>query len=293
MKSMQTTLLAALFGLSLFPFEAVYAAPQTAEVQRFIAMTRRPLAYPQAPERDLPRTEISGGGFLVKPCASPRDAPVVLLVHGGLPDAATIPPSVWRVYQDWANVLAGRGVAAVMYDHGLGSPDRRLDRAVGETDRVLEWLARNGATHGLDVDRVFLLTFSAGALLVPELTRPGRPLPVRRVGMLYPMTGRGPSDRSPEETVARMDLGRAASEFRDGPPAMIIRAGGDEVPNLLPLLDERIQALLAEDAPISLINLPGAAHGFDLETGTPRSNAAIEAMIAFVGGAGAPMACAP
>lgn len=84
--------------------------------ERFVAMTRRPLKYDLKPERVDVRRDVAvgkraDGSALTldlylpkKPGATPQ--PVVLLLHGGLPDEIPIRPTQWQVYQDWGTVLA-------------------------------------------------------------------------------------------------------------------------------------------------------------------------------------------
>ena len=128
---------------------------------------------------DLTAPKSTGGG----------PVPIVVLIHGGLPDEASIRPKAWQVFHDWGTALAASGVAAIMFDHSLGVPRRHLDQALGETDAVLSWLAKEGPRRGIDTQRVGAFVFSAGGLFVPELLGDSRPLRVDRVAMFYPSTG--------------------------------------------------------------------------------------------------------
>ncbi|TXL77687.1 alpha/beta hydrolase [Vineibacter terrae] len=217
-----------------------------------------------------------------------KPVPVVVLVHGGLSDEAPIKPSAWQVYRDWGAVLAASGVAAVMFDHTLGVPRRRLDQAMGEVDAVLAWLAKEGASRGLDLQRVRAFVFSAGGLLVPELLSDGRPVRIDSVAMFYPSTGIVPGSPSAAVVDAavgeRMSLRAAAARLaKRGTPLLMLRAGKDEIPGLLAMLDETTTALLAADAPVEVVNLPAAPHSFDYRLDRPDVRAGIDRALALAG----------
>lgn len=219
--------------------------------------------------------------------AQSKPLPVVLLLHGGLPDEAPIRPSAWQVYRDWAAALAGRGNATIMLDHSLSFPVRRLDQALAELDAVLRWLARDGTGKGLDNSGLSAMSFSAGGLLLPEMLAEVRPLAVRRFVLFYPLLGIGPDDPGAGQTdaasAARMDS-RAAVEriARRATPLLIIRSGKDEVPGLLGVLDPAIAALLAADAAVEIVNVPGAPHSIDFKADVPAAPAAIERALNFL-----------
>ncbi len=247
-------------------------ATDSSRLASFLALTRLPLQHPLRTAR-VERTTATigaradGSPFLVditRPVASSDRAPlpVVLLVHGGLTDDAPIRPRSWQIYRDWGTALAANGVAAVMFDHSLGSPRRRLDLSVRA------------------------MGFSAAGLLAPELLRDERPVPISRLALVYPLTGIAPDAGAPttdDALAARMDLGREANRLaRRRTPLLLIRAGSDAIPGLLPLLDRNVSALLAADARVELLNVPGEPHSFDMLHDTPDVHDAIERALRFV-----------
>lgn len=212
--------------------------------------------------------------------------PVVLLVHGGIPAEIKAPASVWQVYRDWGTVIAASGAAAVMYDHSLGVPKRELDLALNQLDEVLAWLAAEGEGRGLDTKRVSAIAFSAGGLLVPSLIEEKRPLAINRIVLFYPSTGIVPGSPSEPltspELAQRMNLKRSAGVIATrGTPLLILRAGADQMKGLNALQDETIQALLAADAAVEVVNLPGAPHGFDSRLESAAVRRAIDQAIDF------------
>ncbi len=271
----------------------------SARLANFLVITRKPLQHPlrtAAVKRStMPiGTYADGSPMLVeltRPATSSRNPlPVVLLVHGGLSDDAPVRPRAWQVYKDWGTVLAASGVAAVMFDHGLGGPQRRLDRSLSEIDIVLRWLKSDGARLGLAVDSIHVAGFSAAGLLASELLRKDRPMPVSRMLLVYPLTGIAPeaavSSGADDATAARMNLGaNAAFVAKRGAKLLVIRAGADAIVGLLPLLDRNVAALIAADARLELVNVPGEPHGFDAEHDTPDVRAAIDRSLRFIAGA--------
>ena len=83
------------------------------------------------------------------------------------------------------------------------------------------------------------------------------------------------------------------------PPLFLARAGADEIPGLLGGLDAFVSEALAQDYPLTLINNPGAPHGFDIGEATPGTLEVLAAMFAFLrrhlgmGAAGEPVPPAP
>ena len=265
-------------------------------IARYIAATKAPLRHPLRDAANVDRRSIEAGkradgtpieiDLAFPQPASGKPVPVVLLLHGGLPDEATIRPKAWQVFRDWGTALAASGVAAVMFDHSLGVPRRRLDQALGETDAVLAWLAKEGPARGLDTQRLGAFVFSAGGLFVPELLGDSRPLRIDRVAMFYPSTGVVPGSPTAAVTdaalAARMNLSAAAKRLASQrTQLLILRGGGDALPGLLKLLDETTADLLAADVAFELINVPGAPHNFDAATDSDAVRAAIDRALAF------------
>lgn len=265
-------------------------------IARFLEATRAPLKHPLREATNIERRGEEVGNradsspiaidlTLPKPVRD-KPVPVVILIHGGLPDEASIRPKAWQVFRDWGTALAASGVAAIMFDHSLGVPRRRLDQSLGEIDAVLSWLAKEGPRLGIDTQRVGAFVFSAGGLFVPELLNDRRPLRIDRVAMFYPSTGVVPGSPTAAVTDAalteRMSLSAAAARLsKQRSPLLIVRSGGDELPGLLKLLDETLIGLLAADARVELVNIPGAPHNFNSLTDSADARAAIDRALAF------------
>lgn len=265
-------------------------------IQRFIAATKAPLRHPLRAATDVERHSIdvgkrADGSSITIDLTLPkkidgRPSPVAVLFHGGLPDEAWIRPKAWQVYRDWGTALAASGVAAVMFDHSLGAPRRRLDQALAETDAVLAWLAKEATGRGVDATRTTAIAFSAGGLFAAELLSDARPLRINGAALLYPSTGVIPGSPTAAVTDAvlaeRMNLASAAWRLaKRGAPLLMLRAGADELPGLLAMLDDSAKALLTADARFELVNVPGAPHNFDMITDSADARAAIDRVLAF------------
>jgi acetyl esterase/lipase len=162
-----------------------------------------------------------------------------------------------------------------MFDHTLGFPPARLEQALAELDTVLRWLTEQSTARGLDSTRITAVTFSAGGLFAPSLLSEPRPAPLRALLMFYPLVGasaftEGATALEPALRERLSLRNAAASVAARGTPVLIFRAGKDEVPRLLSQLDEAITALLAADAPVEIVNLPGLPHSFDMFSDTPQ-----------------------
>jgi acetyl esterase/lipase len=267
------------------------APDRDAQAARFLEATRATLKHPgrtaavQRLELEVGK-RADGSQLLIdltlpeKP-AKGRTLPVAVLFHGGLPDVIPIRARQWQIYRDWGAMLAGAGAAVVMFDHTLGAPRARLDQAMTETDAVLRWLTQNAAQRGFDTERISAVTFSAGGLLVPALLEPARAARFAQVIMFYPLlgvSGANPAAATMDQPlIDRLSTKSAAARIAArGTPLLIFRAGSDEIPGLLSVLDEAVVALLAADARVELANLPRAPHSFDMFTERDDVTATIE-----------------
>lgn len=258
--------------------------------ERFIAMTRRPLQYDLKPDRVDVRRDVAVGKradgsaltldlYLPKKPAATQ-LPVVLLVHGGLPDDISVRPTQWQMYQDWGTVLAQSGVAAVMFNHRLGYPQRRIDEAMNEVDQIMEWLQKSAATHRLDTAKITAAAFSAGGLVVPELVR--RQERIRGYVLYYPLLGADSSEVESADVKAKLRFVDVLPLLaKRDTPVLMFRSGADEVPGLLAMLDAAVPEALRQDVRLELVNLPKAPHAFDSLTDDAATRRAIKRTIEF------------
>lgn len=244
------------------------------QAEEFMALTRRPLHYELKPEHVDVRRDVAVGKradgseltldlYLPKKPVGARQ-PVALLLHGGLPDSIPVQPAQWRMYQNWGTALAQSDVAAVMFNHRLGSPTHRIDEAMAEIDLVMQWLQRSASSHRLDAAHVTAITFSAGGLLAPELARRYDSQRIRGYVLYYPLLGADANQADSVDVKAKLRFVDVLPLLaKRDTPILIFRSGADEIPGLLPILDAAATEALKQDARLELVNLPKAPHAFD------------------------------
>jgi acetyl esterase/lipase len=206
--------------------------------------------------------------------------PVMLLVHGGVPDSIPVLPTQWQMYRDWGTVLAQSGVAAVMFNHRLGYPQRRIDDAMNEVEQVMQWLQKSATTHRLDTAHITAAAFSAGGLVVPELMR--RQERIRGYVLYYPLLGAEASEADSADVKAKLRFVDVLPVLaKRGTPVLMFRSGADEVPGLLAMLDAAVPEALRQDVRLELMNLPKAPHAFDSLVDDAATRRAIRRTIEF------------
>lgn len=196
--------------------------------------------------------------------------PGVILIHGGPAPAGGVgggirPPRTWGVFTSYGELLAASGMVAVTFDHryhGWGA----LDQAAGDIEAAIQYVREHADSFQLDPDRLALWAFSgAGVLLSPYLRR--RLGYVRALAAYYPIFDLADfRDVAPELTddlVKRYSPAAAIQGGGAGVPLFLGR-GGQDSPRLTQGVDRFVQAALAANLPLALMNHPGGRHGFDV-----------------------------
>ena len=174
--------------------------------------------------------------------------PVVVIFNLNGPAGRTFPLS-----QSWARAFAGAGVAAACYEARTASAD-------SDFDALLAHLAARGAELAIDGERVGVWAGSSNvSRALPLSADPAR----RQVRALVAMYGHGPL------TAFRRDL-----------PVLFVRAGLDSRRVLAPL-DSLIARGLAQNAPVSVVNLPHGTHPFEESIDDDAARGAIARVLAF------------
>ena len=207
--------------------------------------------------------------------------PGVLLIHGGpLPapppggggggageGGGMRPPRTWGAYLSYGELIAASGMVAVTFDHryfGWGA----LDPSAGDVEAAIQYVRERADSFQLDPDRLALWAFSGGGVLLSPFLRQ-RPAYVRALAAYYPIFDLADfRDVGPELTDDLVERYSPAAAIRGGagrgvPPLFLGRAGQDS-PRLLQGVDRFVQAALAANAPLALMNHPGGRHGFDI-----------------------------
>ncbi|MGE0623945.1 MAG: alpha/beta hydrolase [Pseudomonadales bacterium] len=209
--------------------------------------------------------------------------PAVLFVNG-YPD-----PGFRRVmgcaYKDmgatvaWARLVGATGMAAITYENVEPLADAR---------RVLDFVAANADGLGVDPERIGVWACSghaptALALLAGVHASNKGPTP-RCATLLYGYLLDLPGHNEVSAAAAQFGFlpGPASLDAILPVPTLVLRAGRDGMPGLLPSMDRFVAAALAGGFPLTLLNHPDAAHAFDLDDGRPESLTALHSVLDFL-----------
>lgn len=250
------------------------------------------LAGPEVPIKSIENFEILGpnGAIpvrLYKSANCPDLAPVLIGYHGG----GFVRGSI-NSHDGLFRRFASYGDFAVLSVEYALAPEHQYPAAVDEAYAVLRWVQSNGATKGLDINKIAVGGDSSGgnlaAVAVQDAKRAGTPQPVFQL-LLYPtmdanfkaqshelfadgffLTGerlRWYRDNYLPSKDARNDV-RASpgleNDLEGLAPALIITAGFD------PLRDEAeeyAEKLKNAGVPMGVIRYEGMVHGFMSLTG--------------------------
>jgi acetyl esterase/lipase len=209
--------------------------------------------------------------------------PAVLFLHGGTDSRSQ--PKDWGIYQSWGRLAAASGLVGVTFTQRLGFPRTQLNEGAADVVSAIAYLRAHAAELGVDADRLCLAAYSGGGpLLAPYLSGAGPE--IRCLVGYYPILDvrQNPYHLAAETAATREAFSPIVRVGGGGhrPPLLLLRAGADAIPGLLATLDGFVAAALAADYPLTLVNLPGAPHGFDNKAPEPRAVEAVLTTLAFL-----------
>ena len=185
---------------------------------------------------------------LYRPAKRSGPLPVVLFVNGvGSKELKRAPQ-----YTAWGRVVTTMGMAGVTYD----SRDRQ---GLDDLDSLINFLQTRATEWGLDMDRLALWSCSANV----------------GVGMPASM-----KDKRVKASVVYYGIG-PAPELRLDLPVLLVRAGLDGA-GLNKQIDAFATRAVAANVPLTLINLPGLHHGFDVRDDVELSRKTIGDTLTFL-----------
>ncbi|MBL9098236.1 MAG: alpha/beta hydrolase [Alphaproteobacteria bacterium] len=207
----------------------------------------------------------------------------VLFIHGGVSTKGQAKD--WGIYQSWGRLAAASGLVGVTFTQRLGFPETQINEAASDVAAAIAYVRANAATYGIDPNRICLAAFSAGGpMLSPYMS--AAPDHVRCLVSVYTFldirqTKEHQAAETPETLNAYSPILKLAGAGRKT-PLLILRAGADSIPTLLDSADRFAAEALKADYPMTLINLPGAPHGFDNKAWNARGEEAIIETLAFL-----------
>jgi acetyl esterase/lipase len=213
-------------------------------------------------------------------------APIVVLLHGGMGPEFPVRPKEWGLYKSWGRALAASGFVTIVANHRAGFPEPELDEAQEDVRALVAKLKTKARDWGGDPARFALAAYSGGG---PVLAVPlhDRPEGLRALVGVYPILDPSRSDHLKQALDAAAQERYSpvvAMETAGGdiPPTLILRAGNDGIPGLLAGLDHFVARALALDAPLTLVNVRDAPHGFDNDPGCPGAPESLAQMVTFL-----------
>jgi acetyl esterase/lipase len=197
--------------------------------------------------------------------------PVIVFVHGGVPEDARPTPRDWPVYLGYGALAASRGVVGVTFDHRLQS----MAAFPAAADDISSAVDRARALAGVDADRVALWFFSAGGLLAADwLSEP--PPWLRCIALTYPVLA-PPPGLDIDSRFRPVDALRNAGLL----PILLTRVGRER-----PEITATVEAFTAEadihQARLTVIDVPQGQHGFDTLDHDETSRAAVNQAMTWV-----------
>jgi acetyl esterase/lipase len=207
--------------------------------------------------------------------AKPGTYPVVLLVSGGAVHD-------WRTaafYTSFARVLAAEGVAAVSFDKRFSRESASAQTASDDTLALVEFLRSNASRYGLDVSRLCSWHFSAGGRVAGAML--GEQSPASCVIVTYAILSFGDEEDKDPKLAPYSALAQVRERGDRIPPTLVVRAGRDNK-MLNDRIDAFVAAALAKNSPVTLINYPTGAHGFEIVDDTDETRRVIARSIEWL-----------
>ena len=201
--------------------------------------------------------------------------PIVMLVHGGVP--TSLPVKEMGAYRSWGRLLAAQGMVAVTFTHRLRWPLRQLQESAADVRAAIDLVRASASKFNAHPDRMCIAAYSAGGPLLTVALQDERRY-VRCQLAIYPLVdvqGFGAADEAKFALKTYVDR----PSF---PPLFLARAGRDAIPTLNERLDAFIGSAIAANAPITIVNHPTGAHGFDVANDDERSREIIRAALEFM-----------
>jgi len=224
------------------------------------------------------------------PARSPSERyPAVVFVHGGpIPSMLSLHPTDWGVFRGYGALAAASGWIGVTFNHRYFGIDH-LDLAARDIAVAVAYLREHAAELKVDRDRVCLWAFSGGGAFLAD-TLPESPPFVRCLVAYYSVldlrrlaSAEGVTGHITAETLRRFSPLAAMEEARsmNALPQLVARAGQDS-PEVNEPLDAFVQAALAANVPLDLLNHPTGYHGFDTLNDDGRTRQIISHTLAFI-----------
>jgi len=182
------------------------------------------------------------------------DLPVVVFVNGG-----GLEPYRWKIYQDWAKLIATNGLIAVNYQ-------TRRRHALEDSESILDYLGSHAKELSIDKEKIGLWSCSGNVGTGLPLAMQESRTQIKSLVVYYGMIQTNPN----AHIAHRQDL-----------EIQIVRAGLD-FHNLNAGIETFVKIAMTEDLHFEYINYPEAQHAFDAFDDTPRTREIILQTVEFL-----------
>jgi acetyl esterase/lipase len=85
-------------------------------------------------------------------------SPIVIFIHGGIPDGLTPQPKDWGAFVSWGQLTAASGMAAVAFNHRMrwnnGFGPGSIEKAAGDLADLIQYLRDNASGLNIDPTRI-------------------------------------------------------------------------------------------------------------------------------------------
>jgi acetyl esterase/lipase len=240
-----------------------------------------------APRANLIYKTADGGPLLADLYSPPKVAqppPVVIFVHGGIPQGLNPQPKDWGAFVSWGQLMAASGMASVAFNHRMLWDNGFVPGSIGDAREDLRdlilFLREHASELRVDASRICVFAFSAGGpLLVGPIINQSNE--ARCIAAFYPFLGDtlpDGLDESEKYTVTDALVARRGPAL----PMMIAKAGKD-----LPLLNDSIDAFAGRARELGnnleVVTHPEGVHGFDTLNDDDTTRMIIRRTVDFIG----------
>jgi tetratricopeptide (TPR) repeat protein len=181
-----------------------------------------------------------------------KKLPVVIFNNG----VGSMDLPQWRVYKDWARLMAAHGMIAINHQTRPGRTT-----TLSDCEALVDYLVQHAASLSLDADRIGMWTCSANTRTGARVAFKTRPDHIKALVMYY-----GTTD--------------SLGQLRQDLPTLVVRAALDA--QFLNMgIDNFVQSALQQDARVELYNYLNGIHAFDIFTNTPESKEIIKRTVQF------------
>jgi len=240
-----------------------------------------------APRANLIYKTADGGPLhadLYSPTTATAPAPVVIFIHGGIPEGLTPQPKDWAGFISWGQLMATSQMAGVTFNHRMrwnnGFVPGSIEKATDDLADLIRYLRDNASELNVDATRICLVAFSAGGpLLAPPMLE--QYAGVSCIVALYAYLG---DTTAPDAADApRYSAIRALDAKRGKVPSMFVAKAGKDLPLMNDSIDTFVKRSRELGTSIQFTTHPEGMHSFDTLNDDDSSRAIIRQMVEFIG----------